>query len=550
LLIPCKIPGRKPRTGRFVLSAMARTISVLALFAFPVVSLLADQPHSTRGSGGVAIPIPRGKVMLANRRPVKGANVFLTTRGVVLLGSNRLAGVRIPPGTQVQFRPQKCVTAANGRFSFPAQKTKYRIFVSDPHGYADIKSADIAGQRKIILRPWCSLRGIVRNGKRPVADANVQTLVDGSPNGAMISFPWFMIRYDARSGPDGIFRDHFLMRGCASVIWQHQVANFYRIVNVFVSPGNATIVNVGGTGRTVMGELKLPANLKVPPSGFAGTTATLMRCPPVAPRPKIWTILSKKEKHDWMCHWLQTAKGREYQLASGSEIASDPITKSGRVRFDDVPPGRYNILYWFPQPEVKPIPWVPMAGGDWNVVVPSASGRRANRPFQLGELKLFPEKFGDDWKAPPFNLKLLNGVGTVKLSSFVDRYVLLYFWASWSDESDIFTRYLQYINHLYRADPRLALVSIALNRRPRGARKYVKDHKLHWIQAVAAAGTSGPVAAQYGVFDHCYAVLVAPGGVVLASNIAPGKLLNAIASYVGHPISKNVNHGAGGTGSQ
>ena len=547
--VSCKIHGLKLRMNRFLLSARAHAIPVLAFCVFPGGSLLAAGVHSVRRAASVAIPIPWGTVDLANQRPVKGASVFLTTRGAVLLGSNRFAGVRIPPGTQVQFRPRTCVTAVNGRFSFPAQKMKYRIFVSDPHGYADIQSANLVGHRRIILRPWCSLNGVVRVGRGPVANANVQTLIADSPNGAMISAPWFMIKYNAKSGPDGAFRDHFLMPGCASVSWGSLI-NWKRMVNVLLSPGKVAFVDVGGTGCTVLGKLKFPANLKLPPGGFAGSSATLMRCPPVAPRPKIWPILSKKEKRHWMCHWLETASGRDYQLSCGLEIASDPITKAGRVRFADVPPGRYDLQYSFPPPRGKPIDplWIPMAGGDWNIVVPSALGGRANRPLQLGSLKLFPERFGGGWKAPPFNLKLLNGDGTIELSSFKGRCVLLYFWASWSDESDIFTRYLQYIHRLYRADPRLAIVSIALNRRLSGARKYVKDHGLHWIQAVAGAGVPTPIRAEYSAIDDCYAVLISSNGEVLASNIAPGQLLDTVASYVGHPKSERGSRRTNGMG--
>jgi RNA polymerase sigma factor (sigma-70 family) len=327
---------------------------------------------------------PSGLVNGPDGRPLAGATVTLSTKSLRAQFYNG----KFHEGIYSQV-----VTGADGRFSFPAQTETLRVFVDHASGFAEADEKTLAGSSQLIIQPWGRIEGTVKIGARPAAGVQIrlsETDLRWAPDEAM-PITQAQQRITDEQGRYA-FERVIAARLSVSRIFTLERSSFHvgtgcaRIVTV--KPGRTTWVDLGGTGRPVVGRFALPAGIKAG-AIFPYNNQTLELIRPEPPYPE---ILSGKERQAWLTEWLATAEGEAY---SSSERTLDTnVRPDGRFRIEDVPAGKYRLTAEVREPGngVPGTYGAELASIDTEIVVPEIPGGRSDAPLDLGTIELKPSK--------------------------------------------------------------------------------------------------------------------------------------------------------------
>lgn len=142
-------------------------------------------------------------------------------------------------------------------------------------------------------------------------------------------------------------------------------------------------------------------------------------------------------------------------------------------------------------------------------------------------------KKGD--KAPEIKLPNLRG-DSVKLSSLRGKYVLVDFWASWSDVStrnneNLVKCYWKYYHSNF------TIFQVSLDNNYDRWKQAIKDQKLSWTQVCDHKVWNGKAVMDYGATTLPYGVLISPDGTVLRTGIISENLDQILSEYIGKPRS-------------
>jgi hypothetical protein len=157
---------------------------------------------------------------------------------------------------------------------------------------------------------------------------------------------------------------------------------------VTVRPGVTTFVDLGGTGRPVVGHFAMPAGIKAG-AIFPSFDQSLELIRPEPPYPE---NLSDQERDAWLREWLATDEGEAY---SRSECRFDTnVRPDGRFRIEDVPAGRYRLRAQVHEPgNGVPGTFGPqLASIETEITVPEIPGGRSDVPLDLGTIDLKPSR--------------------------------------------------------------------------------------------------------------------------------------------------------------
>src|SRR5262249_28453559 len=139
----------------------------------------------------------------------------------------------------------------------------------------------------------------------------------------------------------------------------------------------------------------------------------------------------------------------------------------GRLRFDDVTPGTYELRFSI---HAKPDPQVFDRGEAigslrMSVTVPEVPGGRLDEPFDLGTVTVkLLETLKVGALAPDFAVPRIAGKGKgdqLRLADYRGRLVLIDFWATWCGPCMAEVPALKDIQKAFGADPRFNLISLA-----------------------------------------------------------------------------------------
>ncbi len=287
-------------------------------------------------------------------------------------------------------------TGADGRFRFPPQTEPFRVFVEHESGFAEADDKAVAGATPLVIRPWRRVAGTAMIGSRPATGVEIrlgelesrwgpdvpqritqaqQTITDARGRYA------FERVIPARLGVSRIFR---LERSAF-----HIGTGAGQIV--VVKPGATTFVDLGGTGRPVVGRFVAPPGTK-PGGFFPSWDQSLERIRPEPPYPE---HLSVQERDAWLREWLATDEGEAY---ARSECRLDTnVRPDGRFRVEDVPAGKYRLHADLREPgNGVPGTFGPeLASIETEVVVPEMPGGRSDVPLDLGTIELEPSQRPD-----------------------------------------------------------------------------------------------------------------------------------------------------------
>lgn len=141
--------------------------------------------------------------------------------------------------------------------------------------------------------------------------------------------------------------------------------------------------------------------------------------------------------------------------------------------------------------------------------------------------------------APDIALRSLRG-DTVRLSSLKGKYILLDFWASWSDVTKVNTENLIKLYWKYRYN-NFVVYQVALDKNADEWKAGVKAQKIPWTSVSDLNLWNSSAAEAYGVRSLPASFLIAPDFTIKEINLSAEKLDDRLQELVGKPIRRTVD---------
>ena len=450
--------------------------------------------------------------------------------------SNSENDVRIENGRLIANRvvgeASHTTTGPDGRFSFRPQEKSVAVVVAHDAGFCVRTPDQLATSTDVSLVPWGRIEGILRIGKNIAPKQKVSAWLNN------ISFNG-RVDYDAQTDVQGRFVLDRVTPG-AITIYRYVDTPDHRgwipsnPVFLEVKPGQALRVEVGGTGRPVIGQLKVP-------QGFAladlvcqsGELSTIQHEPR---QPDDFPDYSRDQKDAWFESFYKTPEGKAFY--QGERKYAVDLGADGAFRIEDAPAGQYVLT----------LPFRARSSGDdatllalaqSNVTVPAMLGGRSDDPLNLGTIRLDVFrlnnlKVGDS--VPAITRNAADG-RPLDLGALRGKFVLLDFWATFREDSLADIPALKETYDVFGRDPRLVMIGLSMDVQPDAPRRYAAHRKLAWQQRYLGikGNLSDPVAAAFGVEFPPRVLLIGPDGRLVATDLKGPEIKEAVAQVLGPP---------------
>ncbi len=456
-----------------------------------------------------------GYVFDANAAPVEGAEVFWEKH------------VYIQDGQMLNRTHRLYVkTDSDGRFTFKPEDRKDPLLAICDRGIGIALYEDFARDGIITLTPWARVVGELRIGTRPAAKKRLQ-LTGLSRLPGDIQPPV----NETTTDEHGWF------------VFERVYPGEFRLYNETyeVLPGQTLELHLGGTGRTVRGELALPVPSDVPV--WADLYLTTMSVPipfDKYPKPPGYEQMSPKEVEAWLERFGRTTEGQAY--ADWLAKTYPQTTRSLRVEMDgqrmfhvdNVEPGVYALKGVIrPSPTHDSSRINEIIGRLWREVVvpPFTSEADLDIPLDLGALPVLPGELKPGDPAPDFDVPAF-GPGRIRLADYRGK-VLLVAFSTWGYmDPDLKTMQdLKVLYQRFRADPQYAQVSLLFAGNPVVTRRAIDEAGLDWPHG--SLEWQERVVTEYDVKTAPWNVLIGPQGEILALGLSGESLQQAVEAALG-----------------
>ncbi len=205
-----------------------------------------------KGSG------PAGVVLLPNGQPAVNATALLCTSlsGVTLGGEGSV--VQKGLNTTIYTAP----TDVNGKFSLPPAVAPQGVIIVHDQGFLDISPARLALGGTVTLKPWGGVQGRLVLDSRPAANERIvaaNQVVHYTDTGRAVGYLTY--RFEATTDADGKFSFDKVPPGPCRVFVEKRAANSIYASHskmLDINSGVVTEVELGGSGRSVLGRALLP----------------------------------------------------------------------------------------------------------------------------------------------------------------------------------------------------------------------------------------------------------------------------------------------------
>ena len=209
-------------------------------------------------------------------------------------------------------------------------------------GFAIVSDMDYVQGGTIPLQPWQQLTGELRGGFLPASGAQVsithQSGGEDPPQAGWINF--------TKTDNNGNFVFDHVFSGKWDLARWVPAGPFvsrpaYRR-DITIDLRNNTDVQLGGGGRSVVGQVKLPVNVLPNVSeGYSYCIATLIKNE--IPYPEDIVTSSNAVKKRWEYEWSQTPEGRRFKKYQHLHTFAGSVKADGSFCFDNVRPGNYYL---------------------------------------------------------------------------------------------------------------------------------------------------------------------------------------------------------------
>jgi peroxiredoxin len=513
-----------------------------------------------------------GVVYLADGERAEGAEVILCTPS---------KGAHIQNGRNTQKRESVFVeTGDDGEFSFPAQTEPYILVVLHDEGYVQVTDDELAAEPNIVIEPWGCVEGVVRIGSRLGTGETVSLYYEGAYED---NRPRVYHSCNAVADVNGYFVMDRLAPGEARVGRQISLGSrrsaTSHTVRVQVKAGETAVLTIGGTGRPILGRVVVPADYNEPIDWSRAHSSLSTSYMPQPPYPDDLQTVTRKERLEWIADWQKTEEGKafiekhlwprypdnitemtmeEIQAWSKEWRESDEgkafmkaqqerqkqrrhyavvIAHDGRFRVEDVPAGKYRLQVTV----LERLGGSPYRSGYGELIgslshefeVPDMNEVRRDEPLNIGtlELKIMKRlKAGDT--APEFEAETFNGART-KLSDYRGKVVLLNFWISEDRQCTQEMLRLRETFETYGKNEQFVMISLSVEHDLEGARKFIEDNGLEWINCLLTETARTTVYSDYGIRRFPSTFVVGPDGKILARNPLLSTLNSTLEQVLG-----------------
>jgi uncharacterized GH25 family protein len=294
----------------------------------------------------------------------------------------------------------KLETDETGRFRFPQPDTPFQLVILHPTGWAHVKDTLAGIPDEITLTGWARVTGTFRVGSELAPHAPLEI-----HSSDLISYrkdePHIRSQHETTTDKDGRFVFERVIPGKARIGRQMvfmveqgatEVTSSCR-TPVTLPAGDTTELELGGTGRPVIGRLQ-------PPEGFGGkvnwklaSISTEVRIvePPGLKPPDIPAAVRQDPAKlaAWRREWLQTPEGKAWTNAyEGMRRLRDSTPhfwasagSDGTFRIDDMPAGNYSL-------SVRLDGNVRLSLPELRFTIKPMKNGRSDEPLDLGDLTL------------------------------------------------------------------------------------------------------------------------------------------------------------------
>ena len=440
------------------------------------------------------------------------------------LVANRVVGEALHTTTDVE-----------GRFRFQPQEKPVWIVAAHDAGFAVRSPEELARSTDVTLAPWGRIEGVLKIGTGPAAGQKAAAwLLDQGFSGR--------VDYDATADGSGRFVFERVTPGRMTVYRYVDAANHMswtasHPVNVDVRPGETVRVQVGGTGRPVVGRLAVPEGAALADFvlGYGGHLATGRKVPPT---PDDYPDFTEEQRDAWWDAFPRRPRvAPTWRTENGNTRSTS--RPDGMFRVEDVPAGRYVLT----------LPFEGRTEGDRSgrrafaraeVVVPEMPGGRSDQPLDIGAVPLdvfaFRELNVGDLPSPTIASKAADG-RPLDLAALRGKVVLLAFWATYHRQTLASIPHLKATYDAFGRDPRLVIIGLNEDVLPETMRRYAASHGLAWEQRYLGSGDyPNPIASAFGVKYPAAVFLIGPDGRIIAKDLEGDAIKQAVAGRSRHNL--------------
>jgi RNA polymerase sigma factor (sigma-70 family) len=321
-----------------------------------------------------------GVAKLPDGMPLAGADVVLVSPSQPAFLTNG----RPPTGNDHRI----VKTDGNGRFAFPPQEPPYTIVVLHDRGFAEqtVRNTASLPSSELTVRPWGRIEGTFRIGQRPGAGQSLELSYQRTGD-TPATIPWWSGK--ATTDESGRFAFERVMPGEVTISREilvkkspsSQTVGHTHTTYVAVSPGATARVDIGGTGRPVIGKVTAPAGLAGPIDWTFSNNSLIPKVTPI------------------QAALVRSGLTKAPRVAAGG--ATVKLEADGSFRVEDVEAGSYDLIIMVNEPPKDPfgvgIGREVIATARREVVVPAMPGGRSDEPLDLGS---FPVTAVKDEAAP------------------------------------------------------------------------------------------------------------------------------------------------------
>lgn len=469
-----------------------------------------------------------GLVKGPDGKPVSGAKVIIATPDQTAYLRN---------GTEINDQGNtQAETGADGKYALPPLTGVYTIVVTDKSGYAELPKSDAEKSGDVTLTAWARIEGNVLVAGKPSPDSDISVYSRDERHEENEPRIWHQVdtKTDAaghfviervRPGRLGVNRTIRIPMSAQS--WMSASTHSARVE---AKAGETVQVQLGGTGRPVVGRVAIPAELQAQ-KDCRFTQAQLMTQRPKMDLPAKVKEMTKEQRTEWMKSDEFKAIQEAQKQANESFMTYAAVMKpDGAFRADDIPAGTYDIMINAskPDPNGSCGPGDTLATASSSITIPPIPGGRSDEALEAGTLEMKVNKtlkVGD--MAPAFTVKTLDGK-EIKLSDYKGKYVLLDFWATWCGPCVAETPHLKAVYETFGSDPRFAMISLSLDEKTDEPKKFAEKEGIKWTQAFLGEWSKATLPNDYGVRGIPSIWLIGPDGKVLAKDLRGGVMKTKI----------------------
>lgn len=425
-----------------------------------------------------------GTVFLPDGSPASNASVAISlpSQGVYVRNGNfeRTWGYKF------------VITDANGRFSLPLQDDTFTLAIIHNAGYAEVAEDQLAANSDIILEPWSRVEGTLWTSDSTTAGQEIELQHISRYDPKIPHVNW---QCQTSTDPNDSFFFDRVVQGKSQVskvirLSQHRTTPTLT-TTINVPAGETVIVDLGGTGRAVIGKVKAPADYKKP------------------------VDFSYSRNNLW-------SKDSEQGLSYGFKIAPD-----GTFRIENVTLGNYVLQINLHEP-IKDR-WGNLNGNiigrmQYQLEMPEDT---SDEPFDIGtlELKMINLNVGDI--APEFEAKTFDGQD-IRLADFRGKVVTLVFWEGQNLPNAEHISQIKQFYNMFSDNPRFAMIMVFVEVINQADKEFFQNNDLEWTTCYLAGQARSKFYNDYGRNGMPSGMVIGTDGRILARDVQGEKLISIV----------------------